>query len=202
MSLRIALAQLDFLVGDVPGNAARMVAAARQARADPQSRHRRFPGARAVGLPARGSAVPSRLSPQGRRRPGKPAHAKWPASPSSSAIPSTAGRRSTTPPRSSRRRAARQSPQDRAAQLQGVRREALLHRRRRRRRSWNARDFASACSMCEDIWEAAAAQLARDAGAELLVVINASPYRAAQAARAGEHRARSRAGRAACRSPT
>ena len=30
--------------------------------------------------------------------------------------------------------------------------------------------------VCEDIWEPEPAQLARDAGAELLVVINASPY--------------------------
>jgi NAD+ synthase (glutamine-hydrolysing) len=40
----------------------------------------------------------------------------------------------------------------------------------------DVRGFRVALLVCEDIWEPEAAQLARGAGAQLLVVINASPY--------------------------
>ena len=40
----------------------------------------------------------------------------------------------------------------------------------------NSRDFKTGLLVCEDIWEPPAAQLARADGAQLLVVINASPY--------------------------
>ena len=51
--------------------------------------------------------------------------------------------------------------------------------------------------VCEDIWEPSPAQLARDAGAELLVVINASPFEMHKQREREDRGPRARAGREA-----
>jgi predicted amidohydrolase len=90
-------------------------------------------------------------------------------------FPEYAGRRSSTPPRSSRRHGARHASQELPAQLQGVRREALLQAGAQPT-VVEFRGFRIGILVCEDIWEPEPAQLARSAGAEMFVVLNASPY--------------------------
>ena len=64
------------------------------------------------------------------------------------------------------------------------------------------RAFALGLLVCEDIWEPEAAQLARAAGAQLLLVINASPYEIHKQ-RERETVARdARRATSGCRSPT
>ncbi len=65
-TLRIALAQINLLVGDVHGNAARVIGAAHAARARARRRPGAVPGAHAVRLSARGPAVSPRLAPADR----------------------------------------------------------------------------------------------------------------------------------------
>ena len=61
---------------------------------------------------------------------------------------------------------------------------------------------ASALLICEDVWEAEPAARSRAAGAELCVVLNASPFEQRQAARARGQRRRCARARPACRSST
>ena len=74
-----------------------------------------------------------------------------------------------------RRRRARQPPQGLPAELPGLRREALFYPRHRAdgRRLGGVK---AGILVCEDIWDAGARGEARGAGAEVLLVINASPY--------------------------
>ena len=64
--LKIALAQLNLLVGDVQGNATASSKTARRARADLGADLVLFPELDPVGLSARGSALSPRLSPPDR----------------------------------------------------------------------------------------------------------------------------------------
>ena len=66
--MRIALAQLNLFVGDVAGNAQRVIDTAAEARDRLNADLVLFPELSAVRLSARGSAVPQRLAPPGRRR--------------------------------------------------------------------------------------------------------------------------------------
>ncbi len=68
-TLRVALAQIDLLVGDVQANTTRIISCARRARQELDADLVVFPGAHALRLPARGSALSPRLSPPDRDRP-------------------------------------------------------------------------------------------------------------------------------------
>ena len=72
-------------------------------------------------------------------------------------------------------------PQAGAAELHGVRREALFPFRARSG-SRRSRGVRVGLLICEDIWEAEPAARAARAGAEMLMVINASPFDIPQAA--------------------
>jgi NAD+ synthase (glutamine-hydrolysing) len=174
-SLRIALAQLDLLVGDVHGNATRVIKTARHARADLNADLVLFPELSLSGYPPE-----DLLFHRGFRRQieaglakvreevqdisvmlGFPEYA-GPAIYNSAALISE-------------------------GQLAAIHRKAELPNYKvfDEKRYFHAgtqpsvadvRGFRCGLLVCEDIWEPEPAQLARSAGAELLIVINASPY--------------------------
>jgi hypothetical protein len=70
---------------------------------------------------------------------------------------------------------ARQPPQGLPAQLPGVRRKALFHARHDP--TWSiSNGIKAGVLVCEDVWEPEPARQAKNAGAQVLLVINASPY--------------------------
>jgi NAD+ synthase (glutamine-hydrolysing) len=174
-TLGIALAQIDLLVGDVQGNAARMIASARSARADLGADLVLFPELALSGYPPE-----DLLFHRGFRRQIEAGLARVRADAgeaavmlgfpeyTSAAIYNSAAlitggeiaaihRKSELPNYKvfDEKRYFRPGAQPTVAELKGFRIGLLV---------------------CEDIWEREAAQLARSAGAELLAVINASPY--------------------------
>jgi NAD+ synthase (glutamine-hydrolysing) len=174
-SLRIALAQIDLLVGDVHGNATRVIQGARQARADLNADLVLFPELALSGYPPE-----DLLFHRGFRRQieaglakvreevrdiavmvGFPEYAGTAIYNSSALISggTTAAihRKSELPNYKvfDEKRYFQPGAQPSVADVDGFRCGLLV---------------------CEDIWEPEGAQLARSAGAELLVVINASPY--------------------------
>lgn len=174
-SLRIALAQLDLLVGDVHGNATRVVNTARQARADLQADLVLFPELSLSGYPPE-----DLLFHRGFRRQIETGLAKvreevqdvsvmvgFPeyagtviynsAALISGGVVAAIHRKAELPNYKvfDEKRYFQAGAQPSVADVQGFRCGLLV---------------------CEDIWEPEAAQLARSAGAELLIVINASPY--------------------------
>lgn len=175
MSLRIALAQLDFLVGDVPGNASRMVAAAAQARAALHPDIVVFPELALSGYPPedllfhRGfrRKVDAGLESLRREVAGVAVIAGYPEY-SGTEIYNAAAYIGD------------------GALLANYRKMELPNYRVFDEKRYftggsqatvvECKGFRVGVLICEDIWEAAAARLARDAGAELLIVINASPY--------------------------
>jgi NAD+ synthase (glutamine-hydrolysing) len=174
-SLRIALAQLDLLVGDVHGNATRVVNTARQARADL--------GADLVLLPElslSGYPPEDLLFHRGFRRQIESGLAKVREEVQGISVmvgfPEYAG-----------------TAIHNSAALIGNGMVAAIYRKSElpnykvfdEKRYFQAGAQPSVadvdgfrCGMlvCEDVWEREPAQLARSAGAELLIVINASPY--------------------------
>ncbi len=90
-------------------------------------------------------------------------------------------------------------PQGRAAQLQGLRREALLPARRAADASSSAAASRMGLLVCEDIWEPQAAQLARAAGRGAAARHQRLALRDPQAARARAGGARARRATSACR---
>jgi NAD+ synthase (glutamine-hydrolysing) len=174
-SLRIALAQLDLLVGDVHGNATRVVNTARQARADLGADLVLFPELSLSGYPPE-----DLLFHRGFRRQIESGLAKVREEVQDISVmvgfPEYAGT----------------AIHNSAALISGGM-VAAIHRKAElpnykvfdEKRYFQAgaqptvadvQGFRCGLLVCEDIWEPEAAQLARADGAELLVVINASPY--------------------------
>ena len=174
-SLRIALAQLDLLVGDVQGNAARVIESARAAHREHQADLVAFPELALSGYPPedllfhRGfrRQIESGLEELCRQVPGPCVMVGYPEYTRSTIYNSAA------------------FIADGAV--------AAIHRKAElpnykvfdEKRYFHAgaqptvvecKGFRVGLLVCEDIWEPESAQLARSDRAELLVVINASPY--------------------------
>ena len=173
-SLRIALAQLNFLVGDVQGNATRVIEAARRARADLGADLVLFPELALSGYPPE-----DLLFHRGFRRQMEAGLARVRAEveiPVMVGFPEYTGagihnsaaliaggelaaihRKAELPNYKvfDEKRYFEPGSQPTVSQWQGVRAGLLV---------------------CEDIWTPQAAQLSRASGAQLLLVINASPY--------------------------
>jgi NAD+ synthase (glutamine-hydrolysing) len=174
-ALRIALAQIDLLVGDVHGNATRVVNTARQARADLGADLVLFPELSLSGYPPE-----DLLFHRGFRRQIESGLAKVREEvqdiPVMIGFPEYAGT----------------AIYNSAALISGGM-LAAIHRKAElpnykvfdEKRYFQAgaqpsvvdvEGFRCGLLVCEDIWEPETAQLARADGAELLIVINASPY--------------------------
>src|SRR5579864_7809553 len=174
-ALRIALAQLDLLVGDVHGNANRIVEAARHARTDLRADLVLFPELSLSGYPPE-----DLLFHRGFRRQIESGLAKLREDLQDISVmvgfPEYAGT----------------AIYNSAALISGGG-VAAIHRKAElpnykvfdEKRYFQAgkqptvvdvQGFRCGLLVCEDIWEPQAAQLARSDGAELLIVINASPY--------------------------
>jgi NAD+ synthase (glutamine-hydrolysing) len=190
-TLKIALAQLNFLVGDVQGNASRVIAAARRARADLGADLVLFPELTLSGYPPE-----DLLFHRGFRRQIEAGLARV-----RSEVPDVA--------------LALGFPEyhqggiyNAAAFISGGETHAV-HRKAElpnykvfdEKRYFQAgleptvvtcRGAKLGLLVCEDIWQPQAARNARDKGAQLLVVINASPYELHKQ-REREHVARERA---------
>jgi NAD+ synthase (glutamine-hydrolysing) len=174
-SLKIALAQVDLLVGDVRGNAAAVVAGARKARAELGAALVLFPELALSGYPPE-----DLLFHRGFRRQIEAGLAQVCAEAGDASVMlgfpeyTDAGIYNS------------------AALIAGGK-IAAIHRKAElpnykvfdEKRYFDAgtqptvvecRGFKVGLLICEDIWEPQAAQLARAAGAQLLAVINASPY--------------------------
>ncbi|HEY6515997.1 MAG TPA: NAD+ synthase [Steroidobacteraceae bacterium] len=174
-SLRIALAQLDLLVGDVHGNAARVIECARDAYREQQADLVAFPELTLSGYPPedllfhRGfrRQIESGLDEVCRQAPGPRVMVGFPEYTRSTIYNSAA--------------------------LIADGAIAAIHRKAElpnykvfdEKRYFHAgaqptvvecKGFRVGLLVCEDIWEPESAQLARSDRAELLVVINASPY--------------------------
>jgi NAD+ synthase (glutamine-hydrolysing) len=174
-SLRIALAQLDLLVGDVHGNATRVISTARQARADFNADLVLFPELSLSGYPPE-----DLLFHRGFRRQIEAALAK--VREEVQDISMMVGFPEYSGP----------SIHNSAALMNGgvisaIHRKAELPNYKvfDEKRYFqpgaqpsvvDVQGFRCGLLVCEDIWEPEPVQLARSAGAELLVVINASPY--------------------------
>ncbi|HXW74855.1 MAG TPA: NAD+ synthase [Steroidobacteraceae bacterium] len=174
-SLKIALAQVDLLVGDVRGNAAAVVAGARQARAELGADLVLFPELALSGYPPE-----DLLFHRGFRRQIEAGIAEVCAKAGDASVmlgfPEYTGA----------------GIYNSAALIAGGE-IAAIHRKAElpnykvfdEKRYFHAgtqptvaecRGFKVGLLVCEDIWEPQAAQLVRAAGAQLLAVINASPY--------------------------
>jgi NAD+ synthase (glutamine-hydrolysing) len=174
-SLRIALAQLDLLVGDVHGNAGRVVATARHAHADLGADLVLFPELTLSGYPPedllfhRGFRLQTEFALERVRKEvqgacvvvGFPEYTRAGIYNSAALIADgtvVAIHRKAELPNYKvfdEKRYFQAGAQPTVAECQSFRVGMLV---------------------CEDMWEPEPAQLARSAGAELLVVINASPY--------------------------
>jgi NAD+ synthase (glutamine-hydrolysing) len=174
-SLRIALAQLDLLVGDVHGNATRVIDTARQARADLKADLVLFPELSLSGYPPE-----DLLLHRGFRRQIEAGLAKVREEVRDVSVmigfPEYAGT----------------AIYNSAALISGGM-VAAIHRKAElpnykvfdEKRYFqpgaqpsvvDVQGFRCGLLVCEDIWEPEEAQMARSDGAELLIVINASPY--------------------------
>jgi NAD+ synthase (glutamine-hydrolysing) len=174
-SLRIALAQLDLLVGDVHGNATRVIHTARQARADLKADLVLFPELSLSGYPPE-----DLLLHRGFRRQIEAGLAKVREEVQDVSVmigfPEYAGT----------------AIYNSAALISGGM-IAAIHRKAElpnykvfdEKRYFqpgaqpsvvDVQGFRCGLLVCEDIWEPEEVQMARSDGAELLIVINASPY--------------------------
>ena len=174
-TLGIALAQINLLVGDVQGNAARVISAARAARAGPGADLVLVPELALSGYPPE-----DLLFHRGFRRQIEAGLARVRAEAGEAAV--MLGFPEYTPA----------GIYNSAALVAGGE-VAAIHRKAElpnykvfdEKRYFRAgtqptvaelKGFRVGLLVCEDIWEAEAARLARAAGAEILAVINASPY--------------------------
>ena len=174
-SLRIVLAQLDMLVGDVHGNATRVINIARQAHADSKADLVLFPELSLSGYPPE-----DLLFHRGFRRQIEAGLDKVRQEVQDVALMVGFPEYSGTVIYNS-------------AALINEGMVAAIHRKAElpnykvfdEKRYFqpgaqpsvaDVKGFRCGLLVCEDIWEPEAAQLARCAGAELLIVINASPY--------------------------
>jgi len=173
--LGIALAQIDLLVGDVQGNAARVVRAARSARAELGADLVMFPELALSGYPPE-----DLLFHRGFRRQVEAGLARVRAEAGEAAV--LAGF-----PEYTRAGIYNSAALVTAGEVAAIHRKVELpnykvfdekryFRPGAQPTVVELKGFKVGLLICEDIWEREAAQLARAAGAELLAVINASPY--------------------------
>jgi NAD+ synthase (glutamine-hydrolysing) len=174
-SLKIALAQLDLLVGDVRGNASRIISSARSARAQLGADLVLFPELALSGYPPE-----DLLFHRGFRRQIEAGLAQLRGEISDLAV-------MVGFPEYSGAGISNSAALVSGGELVAIHRKAELPNYKvfDEKRYFHAgtqptvadwRGFRLGLLVCEDIWEAQAVQLARTAGAELLLVINASPY--------------------------
>jgi len=174
-SLKIALAQLDLLVGDVRGNASRVISSARSARAQLGADLVLFPELALSGYPPE-----DLLFHRGFRRQIEAGLAQLRGEISDVAVMLGFPEYTSAGISNSAALLA-------GGELLAIHRKAELpnykvfdekryFRPGTQPTVADYRGFRLGLLVCEDIWEAQAAQLARAAGAELLLVINASPY--------------------------
>ncbi len=174
-SLKIALAQLNLLVGDVRGNASRIISSARSARAQLGADLVLFPELTLSGYPPE-----DLLFHRGFRRQIEAGLAQLRGEISDLAV-------MVGFPEYSGAGIYNSAALVSGGELVAIHRKAELPNYKvfDEKRYFHAgtqptvadwRGFRLGLLVCEDIWEAQAVQLARTAGAELLLVINASPY--------------------------
>ena len=174
-SLKIALAQLNLLVGDVRGNAVRLITGARSARADHGADLVLFPELALSGYPPE-----DLLFHRGFRRQVEAGLEQVRAEAGDVAL-------IVGFPEYTRAGIYNSAALIMNGEVAAIHRKAELPNYKvfDETRYFHAgtqptvadcRGFKLGLLVCEDIWEAQAAQLARAGGAELLVVINASPF--------------------------
>ncbi|HEX4647365.1 MAG TPA: NAD+ synthase [Steroidobacteraceae bacterium] len=174
-SLRIALAQLNLLVGDVQGNAARVVSTARRAREELLADLVLFPELTLSGYPPE-----DLLFHRGFRRKTEEGLTLLRGELTDAAV-------MVGFPEYARAGIYNSAALISRGDLVAIHRKAELPNYKvfdeKRYFQPGAQPTVADCQgfrvgllVCEDIWQAEAAQLARSAGAELLAVINASPY--------------------------
>src|SRR5215470_13081473 len=174
-SLRIALAQLNFLVGDVQGNAARVISAAKGAARDLKADLVLFPELTLSGYPPE-----DLLFHRGFRRQIEAGLARVCAEAGEAAV-------MVGFPEYTRAGIYNSAALIAAGEVAAIHRKAELpnykvfdekryFRAGAQPTAAEVKGFRVGLLVCEDIWEREAAQLARAGGAELLAVINASPY--------------------------
>jgi NAD+ synthase (glutamine-hydrolysing) len=174
-SLKIALAQLNLLVGDVRGNAAQVVTAARRARDDLGADLVLFPELTLSGYPPE-----DLLFHRGFRRQIEEGLAQVRSEVTDVAL-------MVGFPEYSRGGIYNSAALIAGGEIAAIHRKAELPNYKvfDEKRYFQAgaqptlftcRGFRIGLLVCEDIWEAHSAQLARASGAQLLAVINASPY--------------------------
>jgi NAD+ synthase (glutamine-hydrolysing) len=174
-TLGIALGQVNLLVGDVQGNAARVVAAARSARTDLGADLVLFPELSLSGYPPE-----DLLFHRGFRRQIEAGLARVGAEAGEAAV-------MLGFPEYTRAGIYNSAALVADGEIAAIHRKAELPNYKvfDEKRYFRAgtqptvaevRGFRVGLLVCEDIWERESAQLARSAGAELLAVINASPY--------------------------
>jgi len=174
-TLTIALAQLNLLVGDVQGNAARVIHSAARARADLGADLVLYPELTLCGYPPE-----DLLFHRGFRRQIETGLAQLRA-----AIPDTAVMVGF--PEYTQAGIYNSAALITGGEIAAIHRKAELPNYKvfDEKRYFNpgtqptvvsCKGFKLGLLVCEDIWEPQSAQLSRAAGAQLLVVINASPY--------------------------
>ena len=174
-SLRIALAQLNLLVGDVQGNAARVISTARRAREELLADLVLFPELTLSGYPPE-----DLLFHRGFRRKTEEGLARLRGDLTDAAV-------MVGFPEYARAGIYNSAALISRGDLVAIHRKAELPNYKvfDEKRYFqpgaqptvaDCRGFRVGLLVCEDIWQPEAAQLARSAGAELLAVINASPY--------------------------
>ncbi len=177
-SLRIALCQLDVTVGDLEGNAEKVIAQLAEAEAAGADLAV-FPELVLTGYPPGGPPAWSRASSRGTCSPSR----RWPPLPSAARRWSVSSRRtatSTTPPRSVRRAGARRSSASRLLPNYGVFDERRYFAPGEQPdQLFLVAGVRVGVTICEDAWSPSG-PVGRlgEGGAELVVTLNASPYRA------------------------
>jgi NAD+ synthase (glutamine-hydrolysing) len=178
-SLRLALAQLDFLVGDVQGNTERVVSTTRRAQADLGADLVVFPELTLSGYPPE-----DLLFHRGFRRQMEKALAAVAASVGNTGaivgFPEYFGENADTYLYNSAAfiTGGSVAATHRKSELPNYKvfDEKRYFRPGSRPTVFERNGFRVGLLVCEDIWEPMPAQRARDEGAELLIVVNASPY--------------------------
>ncbi|HEY2276569.1 MAG TPA: NAD+ synthase [Steroidobacteraceae bacterium] len=174
-TLGIALAQINLLVGDIQGNAAKVIAAARSARAELGADLVLFPELTLSGYPPE-----DLLLHRGFRRQVEAGLARVSAEAGAAAV-------MVGFPEYTRAGIYNSAALVAAGEVAAIHRKAELPNYKvfDEKRYFRAgaqptvvelKGVRVGLLVCEDIWEPEAAQLARAAGAQLLAVINASPY--------------------------
>ena len=174
-SLRFALAQLDLLVGDVQGNATRVITTARRAQSELAADIVVFPELTLSGYPPE-----DLLFHRGLRRQVEAGLLRVCSEVGSTAVVLGYPEYSGTDIYNSGALIAEGvvGASHRKNELPNYKvfDEKRYFRSGTRPTVFERKGFRIGLLVCEDIWEPPPAQMARDAGAELLVVINASPF--------------------------